>query len=58
MAEYGILLMFSLAPLACCGIYAPLAACYPWLLPLWHFYSQRRVKNTEKLGTVDRKGDM
>lgn len=28
------------------------------LLPLWHFYSQCRVKNTEKLGTVDQKGDM
>lgn len=37
---------------------ALLAACYPWLLPLWHFYSQRGVKRTEKLETVDRKGDV
>lgn len=37
---------------------ALLAACYPWLLPLWHFFSQRWVKNAEKLETVDRKGDM
>ena len=35
-----------------------LAACYPWLLPLWHFYSQRGVKNAEKCETVDRKGDV
>lgn len=37
---------------------ALLAACYPWLLPLWHFYSQRGVKNAEKCETVDRKGDV
>lgn len=37
---------------------ALLAACYPWLLPLWHFYSQRRVKNAERCETVDRKGDV